>query len=174
MFTYLSYFPFQKILLIAIFFWITYIVFWGKENYKEFILNFKRLIISGITMIYTMYFIYIYLMPRSFGATHEPYILFQLVPFKTISSINFINIIGHILIIMLMPLLIYAITNSIRKARVYSIAITVMIEPLQMFIDWCSRFPHFVIDIDDFILQMMGCVLGMILVVMYRQLFQKN
>lgn len=173
MLTYLSYIPIQTILLTAICIWIAFLAFYFIR-YKSFTLNFKWFILPLLGSIYSLFFLYFYLFPRSFGATHEPYILFQPVPFQTIASSHLLSIIGHVLMMMVMPLLIYAVANSAKKAVIYSLVVATLIEPLQMLIDWFSRFPHFVVDIDDFILQIIGCVLGWGIVMIFSRFSLKT
>ncbi len=45
-----------------------------------------------------------------------------------------------------------------------------MIEPAQFLINRLTRFPKYVVDIDDSIMQISGCIIGLMLVSVFRQM----
>lgn len=156
--TYLTQFPYENIFVTSVLIWIGYYALKGKRpvNRKDFIL-------SGLNILYFVSLVFLYFIPASYTPIHRgPYMILQPVPFRTIQSSSFIHLSGHIIIVMLVPILLRLNAFSFRKICSLSLLTALTIEPLQFVINAITRFPNFVIDIDDFILQLSGCTIGII------------
>lgn len=95
------------------------------------------------------------------------------VPFKTISAYanrgNFIiftkQVIGNILITLPFPFVVWFYSRKRKMKRIgwVSLIITATIEPLQILINLFLGGPSNIIDVDDLILNLVGCTLGLLL-----------
>lgn len=95
------------------------------------------------------------------------------VPFRTIMAyakrgniLLFVTqIIGNILVILPLPLVVWFCSRKRNMKRVclVSLIITAAIEPLQLLINIYLGGPTNIIDIDDLILNLVGCTLGLLL-----------
>lgn len=90
--------------------------------------------------------------------------------FKTISIYiqdqNYIPIIGNIIITLPLFPLSYVLLNrfvSMKKCFLILLILILIIEPLQLTIDIITMYPNKVVDIDDFILNLSGYLIGFIL-----------
>lgn len=52
----------------------------------------------------------------------------------------------------------------------FSVFLAVMIEPARFLINRLTRFSKYVVDIDDSIMQISGCIIGLMLVGVFRQM----
>ena len=63
------------------------------------------------------------------------------------------------------PILIYIILRaSVKKISIISILAGIFIEPIQLLINLITGFPNYVIDIDDFMLQIAGILVGLFII----------
>ena len=95
----------------------------------------------------------------------SPWLTLQTIPFKTLKNLGFISIAGHIVLTMPIPILIYIILRaSVKKISIISILAGIFIEPIQLLINLITGFPNYVIDIDDFMLQIAGILVGLFII----------
>ena len=95
----------------------------------------------------------------------SPWMTLQTIPFKTLKNLGFISIAGHIVLTMPIPILIYIILRaSVKKISIISILAGIFIEPIQLLINLITGFPNYVIDIDDFMLQIAGILVGLFII----------
>jgi glycopeptide antibiotics resistance protein len=95
------------------------------------------------------------------------------VPFKTIMEyvrmghigILFTQIIGNILVTLPLPFVVwfYSGQRKIKQVCVLSLIATAAIEPAQLLINVFLGGPSNIIDVDDLILNLVGCALGLLL-----------
>lgn len=91
---------------------------------------------------------------------------FQLLPFKSILSFiknnNLMQIYGNIIIFLPFSILIYLLFRNLCKFRVIFISLlfVLLVEPIQLVINLITNYPNHVIDIDDFILNLIGVLAG--------------
>lgn len=91
----------------------------------------------------------------------------QLSPFKQLNSYlankNYIALLGNTFI--LFPVPIFLMLNKVRFKTniIISFILVILIEPIQFLINIITEYPNKVIDIDDFILELSGILLGLII-----------
>jgi glycopeptide antibiotics resistance protein len=92
---------------------------------------------------------------------------FQVIPFKSIIPSlkyhNWIQVIGNMAL--LFPVGVYLKilskrVQSLKKVLVVSLLLTLSIECIQLIIDFITHYPNKVFDIDDIILNVIGCIAG--------------
>lgn len=167
--TYLSQFPYNDLFVLSCQIWILYIGYYLLKH-KSYI-GFRKLIISGFTVLYIVFFWQLYVrIPPCRAIGKSPYVILQMVPFHTIKHSNYISTFGNLVMLIFLPIALYLNLGSFKWTWIVSIFISVMIEPVQFLIDWMTRFPQYVVDIDDTIMQMSGCIIGLLLVSGFRQL----
>lgn len=121
-----------------------------------------------LTAFYCVFLIGIYFSPtviRKSIDSISPWLTLQTIPFKTLKNLGFISIAGHIVLTMPIPILIYIILRaSVKKISIISILAGIFIEPIQLLINLITGFPNYVIDIDDFMLQIAGILVGLFII----------
>lgn len=146
--------------------YITYII--GKKKY-----TFSYVCIRTL---YIVFFICITIFPITILSKSELNIMhkefgkyikyYQLMPFKTIlgvGSYNFFRqIICNILLFVPMPVFIKVSYKKFSGLKVIllSVGCSLLLEVLQLCIDIVTRYPSHVCDIDDFILNSIGALIG--------------
>ena len=121
-----------------------------------------------LTAFYCVFLIDIYFSPtviRKSIDSISPWMTLQTIPFKTLKNLGFISIAGHIVLTMTIPILIYIILKaSVKKISIISILAGIFIKPIQLLINLITGFPNYVIDIDDFMLQIAGILVGLFII----------
>lgn len=103
------------------------------------------------------------LVPKPVG---DPFATLSLVPFATIHAAiatqRWIQIVGNIIIFVPFPLLLRASIPPLTRRAQWQIAlgVTASIEPMQLLINVLVQRPFNVVDIDDVLLNLMGCLIG--------------
>ena len=59
---------------------------------------------------------------------------------------------------------IFILRASVKKISIISILAGIFIEPIQLLINLITGFPNYVIDIDDFMLQIAGILVGLFII----------
>jgi glycopeptide antibiotics resistance protein len=95
------------------------------------------------------------------------------VPFKTITDyirrghigIFVIQIVGNIFVTLPLPFVVWAYSRrrNMKRVCLVSLLLTAAIEPVQLLINLFLGGPSNIIDVDDFILNLFGCALGLLL-----------
>lgn len=171
--TYLYQFPYGNIFTTTGLLWLIYMGFYLLKH--KSCVSLKRLIASGLSILYIVLFLTLFVIPSSFRPAKEgPYIILQLVPFHTIKYSNYISTFGNLIMLIFLPIILYLNLGSLKKICIFAGLIPVMIEPVQFIIDWLTRFPNFVVDIDDFILQLSGSIIGLFFVISFRHISQNR
>lgn len=101
--------------------------------------------------------------------------------FNTISeyieNANYVPLFGGILITIPMFPIFYMVFHkkvTKQKCALLCIMIVTAIEPLQLIINLITQYPNKVIDIDDFLLNLIGLVIGFILTDLWNKIVKKS
>ena len=152
---------------------------WLKDIYnviycsREYNLSLKKQIHFLYDRLYSDCFLLFFLIDIYFSPTVirksidsiSPWLTLQTISFKTLKNLGFISIAGHIVLTMPIPILIYIILRaSVKKISIISILAGIFIEPIQLLINLITGFPNYVIDIDDFMLQIAGILVGLFII----------
>lgn len=173
MITYISQIPYGAILITAGVIWILYMGFYKIKH--KCTMSLSQAIKSGVSIAYIVLFITLYATPASYRPAREgPYLILQLIPFNTIKYSNYISTFGNMLMLLFVPILLYLNLNSLKKTCIFAVLIPVLIEPGQFIIDWLTRFPNFVVDVDDFMLQFAGSMIGLLLILLFRKMVKRQ
>lgn len=104
----------------------------------------------------------------------------SLKPFKTISTYlsdkNYIYALGNIIIIVpLFPLGYFSLKKYLSYKSCFFILIifVFLIEPIQLLINLITQYPNKVVDIDDFVLNLVGYIVGFILTIIGSKIILK-
>ncbi len=131
--------------------------------------TYRHVALISATVLYAAVIGTLFLLPRSLEpAKTAPHVVLQLVPAQSIASGSPIGTIGNLAAFIPLPALVYAHTRSLRATGIVGIAAPALIEPTQLLIDVLTRFPNFVVDIDDLMLQVAGGAIGVALVALAR------
>lgn len=174
--TYIEQMPFMGILVITLAVWCVFMQLYHRINreYPNISHAFWLLLSSG----YASIFIVLYLWPVSFRAlSPDCYIgRVQLIPFHTIMQTSCLHTVGNLAVPFFMPFFLRYnfYRESVKKTMLCSFFIAAMIEPAQFMINQCTRFPNFVVDIDDCILQVTGCAIGIGVIAIRRRVLRKG
>jgi len=94
------------------------------------------------------------------------------IPFKTISAMlhpwggnTTVQLIGNILVTLPLPFVVWLFSKkrSVKAVCIASLVITALIEPIQLLINLILSSSSNIIDIDDLILNLLGCTTGLLL-----------
>lgn len=108
----------------------------------------------------------------------DPFAAVNLVPFKTIAEYienrNRVQIFGNMLVLFPFPALLYFNFPKMnnRNYLVTVLCVTVLIEPIQLLINVIANISANVIDIDDFLLNAAGCLLGLTALKLLKHMIQ--
>ena len=100
----------------------------------------------------------------------DPLDAMNLVPFRTIanylSTRNVVQLLGNVLVLLPFPILLRLNFPALKSTvfRIILLFVTIMIEPAQLLINVLLHSPFNAIDIDDFLLNAIGCCLGFTIV----------
>lgn len=100
----------------------------------------------------------------------------QLIPFKTIlgvGSFNFFRqVVCNVLLFVPIPIIIKTIANKMSGVKVIlaGMSCSFFLEIIQLLIDVITRYPCHVCDIDDFILNSIGVIIGYLLYVLISRI----
>ena len=85
-----------------------------------------------------------------------------------------LQVAGNLLVTFPLPLVVwhYIPKQSIKSVCFISLIITALIEPVQLLINMILGGPSNIIDVDDLILNLAGCVLGLLLAVVVNRLLK--
>lgn len=176
MLTYIEQIPYMGVFIITLAVWgirmgLYYCI--KRENPKITHI-FWLLLSSG----YAVIFIVFYIWPVSFKALSPEYNIgkVQMIPFHTMMQTSCLHIAGNLAIPFLLPFLLHYnfLSQSVKKTMLYSLLVAAMIEPVQLMINRCTHFPNFVVDIDDWILQVIGCAIGVGVISFWRLVIRKD
>lgn len=162
--TYLNQLPFFNYLLITIIIWgIIIILKKNIENKIVLLIEIFYIIIVSTILFYPENTLSTYSIKANY---------FQLLPFKTISEYiinkNYFAIIGNIFILLPIPIFLYIHKISLKKNVVTSFLIATAVEPIQILINVITKYSNKIIDVDDFILYIIGVLIGFILLLLNR------
>lgn len=158
-----------------------YLLFFRKAKNK----NFNNFLFSARFIFYILCLIKLTILPMRItpieGMTFDFSYYYQIVPFKTINQVIKYNtwkiqLIGNVLLLLPLPIFIgfikknFSFTNLILIGFIASISI----ECIQLFIDILTRFPNKLADIDDIILNLIGSLIGAILIKIFNNKYLKN
>ena len=168
--------PFMGILITSLAVWGVWMWIYHciKREYPNISHAFWLMLSSG----YASIFIVLYLWPVSSRALSPDYYIgkVQLIPFHTIMQTSCLHTVGNLAVPFFMPFFLHYnfYKESVKKTMLCSFFIVAMIEPAQFMINQCTRFPNFVVDIDDCILQVTGCAIGIGVIAFRRRVLRKG
>ncbi len=156
-----------------------------KNNKGKYSLFFKLIVTFYLLLLFNTTILGIVIADKEGLKTIKEFGMFsagnsiQLIPFKTISEIilninslkvTFLQIFGNILLILPISMFLYFIKNFSRKRNILScFLVSFSIEIIQLVMNYITHVPSHVCDIDDIILNMVGAIIGMILVDLIRK-----
>lgn len=162
---------------------ISYIIYIKTKN------NYTFILICSLTL-YIVFFICITIFPitilsrsdlNQLYSQYGKYIkYYQLIPFKTIlgvGSYNFFRqVICNIILFIPMPVFMKIIVSKLSGVKVVmaGMACSILVEIIQLFIDVITRYPSHVCDIDDFILNSTGVVIGYLIYLLINRISITN
>ncbi|SFF64371.1 Glycopeptide antibiotics resistance protein [Halobacillus alkaliphilus] len=159
---------------------ITFLYLHFKKKKK----NFKKLFLFGATIFYVVSVIKLTLLPItvSFKEGVFPDLassdFYNLVPFQTISQAlsygNYVQVFGNIALLFPLHILLGLLRGKVLsffKSLLLLIVITLTIELTQLIINLATGIANKVIDIDDFILNVFGGLVGWFLSKAYIKFF---
>lgn len=110
----------------------------------------------------------------------SPFAHVNLLPFKTITaylgSQNWLQLLGNAFILLPFPVLL-AVNFPRMKTHTYYwvvFGVTALIEPVQLLVNLFAGSPVNAIDIDDFLLNALGCLLGLAVAHLFKHLTRKK
>lgn len=146
-----------NIILISVVLWLA--VLFIKKNIRN-----RPLLLLEIIYIFAV--TVILFLPTGVHMTEIDFNYFQLVPFKQISSYiennNYFSIIANTFILFPVPLFIYFNRVHFKNNIIFSLIVAIAIEPIQLIINIVTQYPNKIIDIDDFIMELTGIMIGLI------------
>ena len=114
------------------------------------------------------------------GMNYEGIVYYNFEVFKTISGYienqNYVPLIGGVLVTLPLFPVFYSVFYkiiSVKKCAVFSLIFVILIEPLQLIINILTAFPNKAVDIDDFILNIIGFFIGYIITVIWCKCLRK-
>lgn len=170
-------------------FLIVFIVFCGiaflcvrKKNLKPNKLFFiSALIFYGLS-VYKLVFLPFTIKFNDDSYQNIPFeYYYQLVPFESITSYfsygNYIQFFGNLVLLLPLPILLGLIKGksmSFMKNLILITIVTLFIELTQLLINILTEFPNKIADIDDFILNISGGIIGLFIIKWYFLYFKKS
>lgn len=146
-----------NIILISVVLWLA--VLFIKKNIRN-----RPLLLLEIIYIFTV--TVILFLPTGVYKAEIDFNYFQLVPFKQISSYiknnNYFSIIANTFILFPVPLFVYFNRVHFKTNVILSLIAAIAIEPIQLIINIVTQYPNKIIDIDDFIMEFTGIMIGLI------------
>ncbi|MEB3750230.1 VanZ family protein [Geobacillus sp. FSL W8-0032] len=147
----------------------------------------KQLFFVAATIFYSLSVVKLTLLPItiSFDQTSDPDMpwkyYYQLIPFQTIISTwkhgNFLQVVGNIVLLLPLPILIGLLkkrsTGFFRTLTVV-ISVSLGIELTQLLINCLTGVPNKVADVDDFILNSIGGLVGWATIKLYFVLIREK
>ncbi|PEJ60842.1 hypothetical protein CN692_01775 [Bacillus sp. AFS002410] len=164
---------------LLVYFFVLIIYFINVIIRKNF--NFIRLFHFFTWLFYWLSLIKVVFFPFSYRFKHNPEIfrkdlLYQFVPFHTVfNSIQhglWIQIIGNIVLLLPIPILFVVLKRKklpFNKNFLIGLILTISIELIQLLINYSTKYPNKVMDIDDVILNMIGILFGWIISKVYSE-----
>lgn len=122
--------------------------------------------IAAFGYFVTLYAIFLSLPidPLACSVDREPILLSAIIQkdlFHTIKTTGAASSLLMIGVFVPLPVALYAIVRSIRRVSILSFVIACLIEPAQLLIDYVTRVPRYVVDIDDAFLMIVGVTIGL-------------
>lgn len=169
--TYLARFPFETVFYLTLFITGALVALFYVRRSK---LPAPTWIALRATAIgYAVLFLLVFWYPSALqGSAADTALLsrvIQLTPLHTISSANPLSSWGTCAMLLPLPILIYLHIDSAAFACATALAIALSIEPIQLAINMATGFPNFVVDVDDIVLQLLGCLAGMLAVALCQR-----
>lgn len=168
MHTYLTQLPFLNYLIFSIIIWVTMLIL--KKNIKN-----KIILLIEIFYILTAVIILFYpeniLISNGINTSY-----FQILPFKTIKEYitnkSYFSLICNIFILFPIPIFLFIHKITLKKNMAISFLIAVAIEPIQLLINIITKYPNKIIDIDDFILYIIGVLISLIILFISKKIIK--
>ncbi|PEL13499.1 VanZ family protein [Bacillus sp. AFS017336] len=169
----LDLFEFLLVYFLALLLYFINVIFIRKNFTPIRLFHFCTWLFYWLSLIKVVFF------PFSYRFKHNPEIfrsdlLYQFVPFHTIfDSIKYdlwIQIIGNIALLLPIPLLFVVLKSKnlpFYKNFIFGLTLTISIELIQLLINYSTKYPNKVMDIDDVILNMIGILLGWLISKVY-------
>ncbi|QXE02551.1 VanZ family protein [Terribacillus sp. DMT04] len=165
-------------LLVFIVFFIFLYFYYNKIKRKHF--NLRKLFIIGAILFYALSVFKLTLLPITIVYNASIFFdlpsqhMYQLNPFETITSSlhagNYRQVVGNLIMLLPLPILIGVLnrrTPSFSKFFIGTVLLVLIIELAQLALDFITGVPNAVTDIDDFIMNVLGALLGWIIIKIY-------
>jgi glycopeptide antibiotics resistance protein len=165
-------------LLVFITFFVFLYLYFNKIRRKHF--NYRKLFIIGAILFYALSVFKLTLLPITIVYDGSMFFdkpsqhMYQLNPFETITSSlnagNYRQVVGNLIMLLPLPILIGVLnrrTPSFSKFFIGSVLLVLFIELSQLALDYITGVPNAVTDIDDFIMNMLGALIGWIIIKIY-------
>lgn len=174
--TYLAHFPFGAL------FGLTFIIT-GVSAAIHFVRrkpspSFSWLLLRAATVGYVLLFLFVFWFPTALRGTRSDTSLLPLaiqqVPLNTVLNASPLSVWGISALLAPLPVLVYFHVHSIKRACVVAFSVAVLIEPVQLLVNVLTGFPNFVVDVDDTLLQLLGCLAGMLVIVIGKRLMKSQ
>ena len=164
--TYISQFPLGNVLLAALFVGgALWVVVWRLRGRTA---SWPRVLATiaafGYLVVLCAVFLFPPINPLAFEGNREPILLTTVLQtdlFHTIKSTSLSVSLLMASAFVPLPAVLCVILQSAKWASILSICIACLIEPAQLLIDCVTRFPRYVVDIDDAFLMIVGVTIGL-------------
>lgn len=171
MVTYLTQFPFETVFYLTLFITGALVALFYVRRSK--LPSPTWIALRAATIGYAVLFLMVFWYPSALqGSAADAALLsrvIQLTPLHTISTANPLSSWGTCAMLLPLPILIFLHIDSTALACTAALAVALSIEPIQLVINMATGFPNFVVDVDDVLLQLLGCLAGMLAVALCQR-----
>lgn len=95
-------------------------------------------------------------------------------PFKQITEYitvkNYLYLFGNIAVFIPIPIFFFLNRVSFQRNMLFSFISIVIVEPIQLAINKITMYPNKIIDIDDFIMSLIGIIVSLIIVYIFNKI----
>jgi glycopeptide antibiotics resistance protein len=165
-------------LLVFITLFVCLYFYFNNIRRKQF--NFRKLLIIGAILFYALSVFKLTLLPITIVYNDSMFFdkpsqhMYQLIPFETIitslNAGNYRQVVGNLIMLLPLPILIGVLnrrTPIFFKFLIGTVLLVLFIELSQLVLDYITGVPNAVTDIDDFIMNVLGALLGWIIIKIY-------
>ena len=132
------------------------------------------LLLRAATIYYLLLFLALFWYPATLRGTQDDAsllpLVIQLIPLSTLLHADPVSTWGTFALLVPLPVLVYLHCRSMKRTCAAALVIALLIEPVQLLINTLTGFPNFVVDVDDVLLQLLGCVAGMLVIAAAKRL----
>lgn len=169
--TYLAQFPFETVFYLTLVITGALVALFYTRHSMLPALTWVAL--RAATIGYAVLFLLVFWYPSALqGSAADAALLsrvVQLTPLHTISTADPLSSWGTCAMLLPLPILIYLHIDSAALACTAALAVALSIEPIQLVINMATGFPNFVVDVDDVLLQLLGCLAGMLAIALCQR-----